>query len=107
MLQVSQSLQWVSLSVIFYIIYCYNNVASNTQSQTHSQSQKATNVESPICHLACIFYIINSYDNLTFSTQSLTHSQSQTHFEFQKTTIVESPIGMYNTYIAHLQKYLM
>ena len=45
----------------------------------------------------------HSYDNLAPSTQSLTHSQFQTRSEFQKTTIVESPIGMYNTYIAHLQ----
>ena len=56
--QADQYDMYVSLSVIFYVIHCYNNLASSTQSQMRSQSQKATTVKSPIGSLSVIFYII-------------------------------------------------
>ena len=50
---------------IFYIIHCYNNLTSSTQSQTHSQSltrsqsQNATTLKSLIGQFFC-YHLYNS-----------------------------------------------
>ena len=77
------------LSIIFYIIHCYNNLASCTQSQTYSQSQKATIVNPLLGQFICLLLYYLCYNNLAFNIHFETHSQSQ------KATTVKSPIRQF------------